>query len=208
MEVVAIQMYVLGIGSGDLQKEVGARQGFHISDGSVFNPVQNNCGNLAFRKGRTSGKAIQLQPVNIFEREGAFPLVERGLLPVHFDIPEPEIPGIAKTHGVHRGVVRRRRIAGDEELDIFQRDSIQPAIRMAVESGSSLAMHDNVVNDDVVNRTRAFVELHGLAIPFAFPLEFEVECVAVSSPKPVKAVQVHGEIRHDNVADRAPSRDL
>ena len=81
MQVVLKEMNVLSIGSGDLQKEAGARQGLHIPQGSVFNPVQNNCRNIAFRKGRTSGKAIQLQPVNIFEREGAFPLVEPGLLP-------------------------------------------------------------------------------------------------------------------------------
>src|SRR5258708_16896428 len=201
-------MNILGIGSGDLQKEATARQGFHVSYGSAFNPVQNNCGNIAFRKGRTSRKTIQLQPVNILQREGAFPLVEKGLLPVHLDIPEPQILHKAKINSVYRGVVRRRRIARDEELDVFKRHSIQPAIRMAVESGSSLAMHDDVVNDDVVNRPRAFVELHGLAIPFAFSLEFEVEFVAVSSPEPIKAVQVHGEIRHHNVADRAPSRDL
>ena len=75
----------------------------------------------------------------------------QGFSQVHLDIPEPEISYKAKTHGIHRGVVGRRRIAGDEELDIFKSDSIQPAIRMAIDSGSSLAMYDDIVNDHVVN---------------------------------------------------------
>src|SRR6202042_3554131 len=79
---------------------------------------------------------------------------------------------------------------------------------MAIDGRSSLAMHDHIANDHVMNGAGRFAELDRHLIPLAMPLEFEVECVAVSSPKPIKAVQVHGEIRHDDVADRTTGCNL
>ena len=137
-------------------------------------------------------------------RSAIFP---RQVFPIEFQCLELQVLYPPELHRVRHPVEWGVRIGRDEELDIFESQSVDPTGGVPVNVATPFGVNDEVPDDHIANRARkrAFL-LDGLARPFVAAPHNESHRTALAVI-PAEAAQVHGDIGYEDVTHKAPVRD-
>src|SRR5439155_25468025 len=121
--------------------------------------------------------------------EGAFPGLKRRRFPEYFHILEHDVSGPAEVQGVLGLIIGSGRVGREEQFDVVQGNSFQPALGMAMKKRRAFRARNDIANGDIADRTRwRFARLDGLLIEFTHSSNAETEGLPVTRPEPIEPI--------------------